>query len=108
MKSDNLYIDQIRDAIRKLESYTKGFVMEQFMKDEKTQSAVVLQMLLIGEVSKKISEETKAKFDVPWKKIMGFRDNAVHNYYEINLRIVWETLSADIPTLKEKIKEHLE
>lgn len=88
MKSDKLYLDQILDSIRKIESYASGFSKEEFMADEKTQSAVLLQLILIGEIAKKISDETKGKLNIPWKQIIGFRDRAIHNYFEIDLGIV--------------------
>lgn len=101
MKDDQLYINQLRDSIRKIESYIKGINLEVFLTDEKTQSAVILQLLLIGEVSKKVSGETKAKYELPWKQITGFRDRAIHNYFEISLKVVWDTLTEDIPLLKK-------
>jgi len=103
MKSDKLYLDQIADSIRKIESYTDGFDKEKFLADEKTQSAVIMQLTLVGEVSKKISDDTKARFNIPWKQIIGFRDRAIHNYFEINLDIVWTTIISDLPILKKEI-----
>lgn len=88
MKGDKLYIDQILDSIRKIESFMVGFSKEKFLSDEKTQSACMLQLLLIGETSKKISDETKAKFNIPWKQIIGFRDRTIHNYFDIDLQII--------------------
>ena len=67
------------------------------------QSAVILQLMLIGEVSKKISEETKAQIQLPWKQIIGFRDRAIHNYFNVNLNVVWDTVIMDIPVLKERL-----
>lgn len=64
-------------------------------------------MTLIGEISKKVSETTKDKLDLPWKEIIGFRDMAIHDYFRVNLNIVWDTLTEDIPKLKEKIEESL-
>ena len=107
MKSDRLYIDQILDSIRKAESYVRGLNKESFLTDEKTQSAAILQLTLIGEISKKISDETKSKFDIPWKEIIGFRDRAIHNYFEVNLNIVWDTLNGDIPILKKELQKNL-
>ncbi len=108
MKDDKLYIDQILDAIRKIESYVSGFGEEKFLEDEKTQSAVILQLTIIGEVSKKVSDETKNKLKIPWKKIAGFRDRAMHNYFEMNLSVVWDTIQLDIPELKQEIKKGLQ
>lgn len=105
MKSDKLYIDQMLDSIRKIELYVKEFDKNKFLADSKTQSAVILQLTLIGEISKKISEWTKLKIDLPWKKIAGFRDRAIHNYFDINLDVVWNTIIMDIPILKSKLQK---
>lgn len=104
MKGDQLYLDQLSDSIRKIELYVKDLSKEQFLADEKTQSAVMLQLFLIGEISKKVSEETKAKMNLPWKQITGFRDRAIHNYFEINMNIVWDTVMGDIPVLKRELE----
>lgn len=107
MKSDQLYIDQIKDSIRKAESYIQGLNKEEFLTDEKTQSAVILQLTLIGELSNKISDETKSKFNIPWRQIIDFRNRAIHNYFEVDLNIVWDTLQGDIPVLKSELKKDL-
>jgi len=103
MKNDQFYIDQILDAIRKIESYAEGIGKNEFLSDEKTQSAILLQLLLIGEISKKISENTRAKYDLPWKMIIGFRDRAIHNYFEMDIRVVWDTIQQDVPLLKKTL-----
>lgn len=103
MKDENVYINQILDAISKIESFVSNMTRETFDGDQKTQSAVIMQLMLIGEVSKKISDKTKATINLPWKDIAGFRDMAVHNYFEIDLDIVWNTIQEDIPVLKSKL-----
>jgi len=106
MKDDGVYVDQILDSIRKLELYIIDYDKDEFIKDEKTQSAVLMQLTVIGEISKKISEETKSKIDVPWKKIMGFRDKTVHAYFNLDIDVIWETIQTRIPELKEKLSEY--
>jgi len=103
MKGDQLYLDQLFDSVRKIELYVKDLNKEQFLADEKTQSAVMLQLFLIGEISKKISDETKTRIDLPWKQITGFRDRAIHNYFEINMNIVWDTVVEDVPILRKEL-----
>src|SRR3989344_2584260 len=105
MKNDTVYLNQIKDSIEKIELFSKGYTKEAFMKDAKTQSAIIMQLTLIGEVSKRISNETKAKIDLPWKNIAGFRDKAIHNYFDIDLDIVWSTLGDDIPILKSELEQ---
>lgn len=106
MKDDKVYIQQILDAVRKIESFTAGTDRPTLGADEKTQSAVIMQLMLIGEISKKISTKTKISIDLPWKDIAGFRDKAVHDYFEMDLDVVWNTIIADIPVLKSKLQKY--
>ena len=107
MKDDNVYIKQILDAIRKMQSFTVNMNRLSFGADEKTQSAIIMQLMLVGEISKKISIQTKNSINLPWKDIAGFRDKAVHDYFEIDLDIVWNTIITDIPFLKSELEKHL-
>ena len=86
-------------------SFVFGMTKTEFNDDAKTQSAVILQLALIGEVSKKISPETKELVDLPWKEIAGFRDNAIHNYFEVDINLVWNTLIVDLPLLKTELQK---
>jgi len=56
-----------------------------FLQDRKTQSAVILQLALIGEFAKRVSAPVRASIDIPWKAIAGFRDRAIHDYFQIDL-----------------------
>lgn len=104
MKDDKVYIDQMLDAVRKVDAFTASFDFARFNTDEKTQSAVILQLLLIGEIAKQVSEKTRTRIDLPWKEIIGFRDRAIHNYFGIDLEIVWQTVREDIPVLKATLR----
>ncbi len=89
MKSDRVYCEQIVDAVGKVRRFVLGIDKEAFLKDEKTQSAVIMQLALIGELAKRVSAGTKAAVSIPWKEIAGFRDRAIHDYYQIDLNIAW-------------------
>jgi len=105
MKNDKVYIDQILDSIRKIELFVNGVDKENFLENSLVQSAVIMQLTLIGEVSKKISDDLKKKVALPWKEIAGFRDKAIHNYFDINLDVVWDTIAIDLPPLKEGLQK---
>ncbi len=104
MKDDTVYINQILDSVAKIESFVAGQDKNVFSADQKTQSAVIMQLTLIGEISKKISPQTKELINLPWKDIAGFRDRAVHNYFEIDIDIVWNTITEDILVLKKELQ----
>ena len=106
MKTEKFHIDFILDSIRKIEDYTNEITEEMFLDNQEKQSAVILQLLLIGETSKKLSEETINKMDLPWKQIAGFRNMAIHDYTNLNLDIVWKAVKNRIPELKAKLLEY--
>ena len=105
MSRDQLYLDRMRDSIRKIEQFIEGVDETSFDRDEKTQSAVMLQLMLIGEMAKRVSPESKATIKLPWKEIAGFRDRAIHDYFDMDLDIVWETAVSDIPALKRQLED---
>lgn len=100
MKTDEIYRERIIDCIEKIERFTSGMREKNFLETEVAQSGVILQLALIGELSKKVSVEFKQKVTLPWKNIAGFRDKAVHDYFELDLAYVWLTVQEDLPTLK--------
>jgi uncharacterized protein with HEPN domain len=66
-----------------------------------------MQLALIGELAKRVSAETKSAVNVPWKEIAGFRDRAIHDYYQIDLKIAWETITLDLDPLVDMLRKHL-
>src|SRR3989344_8701037 len=106
----HLYVEltqQMLDAVRKIGVFSANMTRASFGADEKTQSAVIMQLMLIGEISKKISSKTKSSIELPWKDIAGFRDKAVHDYFEVDLDVVWNTIISDLPILKDKLQTFL-
>ena len=81
MKRDKENLEFILEAALKIGRFLGDSDKESFLKDEKTQSSVILQLIVIGELAKKLSEESKNKIDLPWRLISGFRDLAVHEYF---------------------------
>jgi uncharacterized protein with HEPN domain len=106
MKSDLVYCEQILDAVGKIHLFVEGIDKEAFLKDQKTQSAVIMQLALIGELAKRVSAETKSAVNVPWKEIAGFRDRAIHDYYQIDLNIAWDTINLDLDPLADALRRH--
>lgn len=108
MKNDKTYIENILDSIKKIEEFTKEVNKENFVENQMMQSATILQLALIGEEANKISKETKSKIDLAWKEIVGFRNMAFHEYMNLEINIVWDTIQEDIPTLKKELQKPLE
>jgi uncharacterized protein with HEPN domain len=77
-----------------------------FLKDDVLQHAFVRSIEIIGEAVKNISLEIKALYpEINWRKIAGTRDKMIHNYFEIDLEIVWDIIKNKLPTLKEAIQK---
>ncbi len=78
-KSNDVYGRQIVDAVAKIERFVAGLDKDAFLASEVVRSAVIMQLAVIGELSKRLSDEFKKRVSLPWKQIAGFRDRAVHD-----------------------------
>ncbi len=110
MKRDyRLYLDDMLEAVGKIERYTESLSYEQFRKDEKTIDAVITNFAIIGEAAKHIPAKIEKHYpEIPWKEMAGMRDKLVHEYFGIRLDVVWETIRVRLPQLKNLIEELLE
>jgi uncharacterized protein with HEPN domain len=110
MKRDNLvYLRHILDAIHRVEEYTAGVEYEDFMNNNLVQAGVVREIEIVGEATKKLTDEFRKKYpDIPWKKMAGMRDKLIHDYFGVDLDAVWDTVEKDIPILEGKIKDTIE
>ena len=78
-----------------------------FIKDSKTQDAVVRNLEIIGEAAKMLSKELKEKYpQFPWKELAGMRDKLIHHYFGINYDLVWGIIEEEIGSLSEQIKKN--
>lgn len=107
MKDYSVYLKNILDKAQEAIGFCRGISNENFLKDEKTQSAVILKLIVIGEEATKLSEEIKSAINLPWRSIIGFRNMAIHEYFDIDLSQIWTTVQDDLPNLIGKIEVYL-
>ena len=103
---DHGRIEDILNAIKRIESYLRGTVEKDFADDPMRQDAVVLQIQIIGEAARNISDEFQERHrEIPWSQIIGMRNKIVHDYFEIDVTKIWDTAKNDIPQLKKTISK---
>jgi uncharacterized protein with HEPN domain len=99
-----LLLDDIWEAVEKIERYVSGLNHDAFVKDDKTVDSVVRNLEVIGEATNRIPENIKTQFsEIEWRKIIGLRNRIVHDYFNIDVEIVWEIVQKDLPIFKAKL-----
>ena len=108
MKDDRVYLQHIRDAIDDIATYT-SVGRGAFFADRMRQDATLRKLEVIGQAVKNLSEDMKSRQPhIPWKQIAGMRDKVIHDYFGVNLEIVWAVVEKELPKLAEAIRASLE
>jgi uncharacterized protein with HEPN domain len=102
------YVAHILEAIRLVGSYVVGMEREAFLADRKTQQAVILNILVIGEAATQLintyPDWVARHPEVPWRQIRGMRNRMAHGYFDINLDVVWDTVQQSLPALENDLQ----
>ncbi|GAC1462526.1 MAG: DUF86 domain-containing protein [Gemmatimonadaceae bacterium] len=104
MKDDRVYLQHIREALQDIAAYC-GSDHGAFLNDRMRQDATLRKLEVIGQAVKNLSEDTKSRQpEIPWKQIAGMRDKVIHDYFGVNLEIVWAVVQKELPKLRVAVE----
>jgi uncharacterized protein with HEPN domain len=104
-RSALLLLGDILDACLKIQNYTVDFTYEEFSKHEMVIDAVIRNFEIIGEAANRLPEDFKDNHpEIDWHRIRGFRNRIVHDYFGVDLSILWKIKNENLPTIIEKIE----
>ncbi|HEY4520867.1 MAG TPA: DUF86 domain-containing protein [Candidatus Paceibacterota bacterium] len=104
MDKDQVYREDILSAIDQIEAFVRGMNFEQFVADRKTQSACLMQFVVIGETVNKLSAGYTASHPIiAWQEVVATRNIIIHQYTRVDMAIVWHTIVEDLPLLRKAL-----
>lgn len=105
---DIVRLRHVLDAINEVELYLKEVNLAQFLANSEKRFATLKQIEIIGEACNALTTDLKVAYPfIPWKPIIAFRNLSIHEYFGVNLKLVWEIATNDLPDLKKQINEIL-
>lgn len=109
MTNYRLYLKNISEATGAAQAFVAGMGFDAFVADDKTASAVLQKLKIVGEAAKNVPKTIRQRYpQVPWQQMAGMRDRLIHGYYDANYTVVWEVVTELIPPLQPIIKQILE
>jgi uncharacterized protein with HEPN domain len=101
------YLTHMRSASGLAQSYIEGMSKASFIADTRSQQAVIMNLVIIGEIATKLDRDhgefTDANPQIPWASMRGMRNRIAHGYFEINLDVVWDTVQTALPQLQQQL-----
>jgi len=107
-RDDLVYIKHIRDAINKITGYAAKHSPDDFRHNEWDQDATVRNLEIIGEAANNLGQDFRDQHsEIPWREIIDFRNVAAHGYADLDIDIVWQIISSDLPKLDQQVESIL-
>ena len=104
-RDPDLLVQDMLDCLRKIEFYTAGMDHAAFLDDVKTIDAVVRNLEVLGEAARQVPDDFASRHsDLPWRKIAGLRNRIVHDYFGLDIEIIWQIIQHDLPPLKARLE----
>jgi uncharacterized protein with HEPN domain len=104
VNDQRVYVLHALDAIDAILDYTTGG-RDEFMADRKTQDAVIRNVEILGQAVKGLADDTRSiDSTVPWRQIAGMRDKLIHDYFGVDLTLVWDVVERELPDLRPKLE----
>ncbi len=108
MSKDNAFLEDILQAAKAIQRFTRAVSLDQFKANEEKYEAVNRKFEIIGEAARRLSPEVRGAFpEIPWKLITAMRNILVHDYDDVDLHVVWDTAQHNIPPLIERLEAYL-
>ena len=99
-------VQDVLDAITEIREFTNGITFEEFQDDRKTIRAVLYNLAIIGEAVRSIPPEIEASHpEIPWIDVRGMRNIVIHEYFQVNLPIIWQTIQEDLVSLESSLRQ---
>ena len=109
MRSNRVFLQHIREEIRFLLRETHGLTFDEFIRDEVLKRACARSFEIIGEAAKNLTPGFRKKHkQIEWRKIAGFRDKLIHQYFGIRWDILWNVITVNLPDLRRQVEKLLE
>lgn len=105
-KEPAIFLQHILDSIELIEERVKNITFEEFTNDVDLQDMVIRRLEIIGEAVRNLPKEFRQKYsDIDWQDPAGMRNALIHGYFQVDLEVVWDTISNDLPPFKKQVKK---